>query len=224
MLYLRVSSLSHSEFCDKRSKIETFMGSSHDYKGASNPKGPIAIGNRLHSQYSYMYRDFDSDLVLNRLERYLVRGAFQKQVGEDITVRGSFDNIRVIENGYDGMKYTVPLELKTIDKKYLWNREILAAMRQLQLYMWLVKDLLEETGFPMWKRGYLEIFSQHTGELLRRIPVDYDENIEEWIKEVVNKYKGLTKMVVPHYAYCKRCPVQVRSKCNWYELRKENEN
>src|SRR3972149_404092 len=142
MLFLRVSCLSHSEFCDKRSKIETFMGSSHDYKGAANLKGVIATGNRLHAQYAYMYRDFDSDLVLNRMERFLIRGAFQKQIGEDITVRGVFDNLRVIQA--KGIKYVVPLELKTIMKKTMWSREVNAAIRQLQLYMYIVKDMLDE--------------------------------------------------------------------------------
>lgn len=216
LIFLRVSSLSHSEYCDKRSKIESFGGSTHYY--SNNPKGPIAIGNRLHGQFSYMGMDFNSNLVLSMLEGFLIRRSFQKQI-DNIVIRGMFDNLRVLV--VDGKKYSVLLELKTITKKFLWNRELKAAIRQLQLYMWILKEILEYLGYPLWKRGYLEIYSQNTGYLLKRVSVEYDDNIEEWIREVVNKFKGLSRMNVPHYAYCKRCPSQVRDKCDWYFLRKK---
>ena len=209
--YLRASSLSHDEFCNKRSKIEVFLPFSKSGKGSA--RGPIAMGNRLHGQYSYIGVDFDSNLVLKKLERYLIRGSFQKQI-DNIVVRGVFDNLRVIT--YQGKKYSVLSELKTIIKKKLWSREIKAAIRQLQIYMWLVRDYLKDMNYPLWERGYLEIYSQHTGYLIKRIPVEYDENIEDWIRDVVSRYKGLSRVSTPPLYYCKRCPVQVRNKCSWY--------
>ena len=218
---MRVSSLSHDEFCTKRSKIEVFLPFS---KGKSNPNGPVATGNRMHGQFSYIGVDFDSNLVLKRLEKFLVRRSFQKQL-DNIVVRGLFDNLRVIT--YNGQKYCVLSELKTIIKKKLWFRELKAAIRQLQLYMWLVKDYLDVIGYPLWKRGYLDIYSQRTGNLIKRIPVEYDPNIEEWIRDVVNKYKGLASFQLPPFYYCKRCPIQVKSRCSYYQVRrngKEGDN
>jgi len=214
-IYLRVSSLSHAEFCDKRSKIESF-NVLNPFKSDIPTLKSIVYGNKMHEQYNYMNKGFDTSIILGNLEKYLVRGALQKQI-DNIVLRGIFDSIRVIT--VNGKKYSVLLELKTIQKKYLWSREILSGIKQLQLYMYMLKEILEELGYPLWKRGYLEIYSQHTGYMIRRIPVEYDVNIEEWVREVVRKFKGLSRMNVPHYAYCKRCPEQIRSKCDWYYLR-----
>jgi hypothetical protein len=217
LYYFRVSSLSHSEICPKRSKIEVFTKFNNKYVS-----GTIAYGNNFHSEFSFPLKSFDRAKL-----RYLLgmadffgrekRKVFAKQV-DDTVVRGTPDDFRIYN--YQGKRYTSLIEIKTTSKPYMWSLEVKAAIRQLQLYMFLLKEELERIGYPLWKRGYLEIYSQQSGKLMRRIPVEYDEHIEEWIREVISKFKGLSKVSPPPYSYCKMCPTQVKYKCDWYSLRK----
>ena len=206
--FLRVSSLSHIEFCPKRFKIESFTRFNNKFSS-----GSIALGNKLHYQYSFPYKDFD------RVRARMLLGegrVFTKQI-DNIQIRGCYDDLKIVR--YHDKKYASLIELKTTGKPYMWFREIKAAIRQLQLYMWLMKEELELVGYPLWKRGYVEIFSQADGTLMRRVPVFYDDNIEEWIRNAVNQFKGLAKVSPPPYQYCKLCPVQVKNKCDWYFIR-----
>lgn len=209
LYFFGVSKLSHFDFCPKRSKIELF-GRANRIEGTS--KGPVYWGNKLHFLYSYPYKSFDRILLLSKIPAKL-----QKQLGI-VMVKGVLDDLRVIRNVRDNLKFTVLIEVKTTSKKYMWGREIKAAVRQLQLYMWLLRDLLKALGFPLWKRGYVEIYSQKTGIRMRRIPVGYDEQIEEWILNVVDCFKGLKRVSAPYLRACKFCPRNVRSVCDWHAL------
>jgi hypothetical protein len=203
--YFRVSSLSHIMFCAKRAKLEIFNNLAK-IPYVNNPKNSIVTGNRLHREYSYYNRSFDRV----RVKALLGDKVFQKELiyGDyKIILRGLYDDLRVIT--VDGKKYTVLIELKTTTKKYMWSREVNAAIKQLQLYMYLLKERLEVIGYPLWRRGYL----------MRRIVVEYDDNIEEWIKDAVDKFNGLSKVSIPPYRYCKLCPTQVKSNCSWYYVR-----
>jgi hypothetical protein len=135
-----------------------------------------------------------------------------------IRVNGAYDDLRIIK--VNGKKYTVLVELKTTAKRYMWSHEINAAKRQLQIYMWLLKELLDIAKFPLWKRGYVEIYSQRTGELIKAIPVQYDENIEIWIKNTIECYMGIRPVRIPDYKLCRFCPANVKRCCNWYAIRK----
>ena len=208
--YFRVSALSTFEFCPKRSRIELFK-QSKQYTSIKG-KSPRSIGVRLHYLFSYPFRSFDRVLVRSRLGNRV----FEKQV-ENIIVRGKYDDLRVVF--VDGKKYTILLELKTTSKKYISTFEIKTAIRQLQLYMWLMKEDLEKLGFPLWKNSVVEIYSQRNGELIKRIPVYYDVNIEEWIKRVRDSIEGLVPIKVPSIKVCKFCPKSVKSVCNWYQSR-----
>jgi len=219
-IILRVSSLSHLEYCCKRSKIESF------YKleplPVINGKGiAIIIGNRLHFQYSFGYKDFDRVLVRHRLGG--TKRIFEKTIKVDdieATIRGKYDDLKIIR--YKDKKYTSVIEVKTISKKYMWSREIKSAIKQLEMYMWLMKEELEKLGYPLWRRSYIEVYSQRNGMLIRRIPVIYNNDIEEWIKDAIRKFKGLLPMQVPPRAYCKLCPRNVRGLCSWWKAMEED--
>jgi CRISPR/Cas system-associated exonuclease Cas4 (RecB family) len=207
LYFFRVSSLSHSELCTKRSKIELFSKFTNNYS-----TGAVATGNRFHHQYSLPYKDFDRV----RCRAFLGEKVFSKQI-DDIQIRGIYDDLKIVR--YHDKKYASLIEIKTTAKPYLWTLEIKAAIRQLQLYMWIMKDDLEKIGYPLWKRGYVEIYSQHSGLLIKRIAVEYDYDIEEWVRSIVKQFKGLAKTSPPPYQYCKMCPVQVKKICDWYFLR-----
>ena len=219
--YLRVSSLCHVEICSKRAKIESF-----NHKLARIPYGKdsaLAKGKKLHAQYGQYNIDFDRDRLMANLAVYKVGRAFQKviEIPEcTIVVRGDYDDLRILTTEIG--KVVSFIELKTTGKPYMWSLEIRAAIRQLQIYLWLLKDLCEQIGYPLWKRHYLEIFSQNTGALLRRISVAYDENIEKWIEAAVLQFLGLAPMTIAPYAYCSICPQQIKKECSYYFMRKES--
>jgi trehalose utilization protein len=98
----------------------------------------------------------------------------------------------------------------------MWGVEVQSAVRQLQLYMWLMNEELARLGFPLWKRGYVEIFSQRTGKLMRRVPVYYDPDIENWIRHVVRCFQGLERVHIPYRGICRFCPRNIKEGCDWY--------
>lgn len=212
--YFRVSTLSHVEFCPKRAKLETF----NKFKCSNQVSNPIKEGNRLHKQYSYARTNFDREIIRSRLELFKINRAFQKEIG-NIIIRGDYDDFRVIL--YNLEKYVSFVEVKTTSKKYMWHREIKAAVKQLQLYLWMLKDLLESIGYKLWKRHYVEVYSQQTGELLKRIPVEYNGGIEEWIYDVIDQFNGTAKMSVPPRRYCNLCPKVVKEMCSWNKMMKK---
>jgi CRISPR/Cas system-associated exonuclease Cas4 (RecB family) len=206
----RVSTLSHYCFCAKRCKLETFQKFSFynqsDY--CFNPSS-ISRGNRMHYQYSYPLKSFDRQLFLSQLPEVL-----QGQV-DNIIVRGKLDDVRVLFNPDSQERFVSIIELKTTSKPRMWNVEIESAIFQLQLYIWLVKKLMR----PCWKlhkRHYLEIYSQRTGQLMKRIPVEEDPNIEDKIRYIVRAFQGLEKVQFPHRSTCRLCPKFIRSNCDWY--------
>jgi len=181
-------------------------------------KKPMAVGNRLHYLFSYPLRSFDRVYLRTKLGN---NRTFEKRV-DNIVVRGRYDDLNVII--VDNKKYTVLLEIKTTSKKYIATFEIKAAIRQLQLYMWLMKEDLEKLGFPLWENGYVEIYSQRNGELLRKIPVYCYDNIEDWIRYVVECFEGLRPVKPPDKKICKFCPHRVKAVCPWYKVRKKRVN
>jgi len=218
-IYLRVSGLATYLFCPKRSKIQLFNNPEIHGK----ERGAVVKGIKLHQQYECMMYNmgFDRTLVKYKLGWTPLK-VFEKQVpNTNIVIRGKPDDLRTIINKRDGKKYTVLLELKTTSRKMI-RREIYCAMKQLQLYMWLLKDKLEEIGFPLWKYGVVEVYSQRTGELLKRYSVEYDDDIEEWIKHVVKTFTGEESLNIPeNIKYCKKCPKAIKNLCNWYEVMKK---
>ena len=221
LFFFRVSTIAHVEICSKRSKIETF-----NHTLARIPygkKSALGVGKRLHAQYGQFITDFDREVVKGNLATHKVRGAFQKTLELPectLVVRGDYDDLRVVT--YNLKKMISFIEVKTTAKKYMWNLEVQAAIRQLQIYLWMLKELVEDLGYPLWKRHYLEIFSQNSGFLLKRLPVVYDEHIEEWLTRVAYQFLGLAPMSIAPYKYCILCPKQVKEQCSYYFMRKES--
>ena len=63
-----------------------------------------------------------------------------------------YDDLYIVQE--NGKKYVSLIELKTTTKKYMWAGEVKAAIRQLQLYQWLLKEELEAIGYPLYKFFY----------------------------------------------------------------------
>jgi len=218
--YFRVSSLSHAEICPKRSKIEVFTKFNNKFVS-----GTISKGNKMHYELSHPLVSFDRArcrylLGITDYNGNATNKVFTKQI-DYVQIRGQTDNLFILS--YHNQKYTVLKEYKTTSKPYMWSLEIKSAIRQLQLYMFVMKDALEKAGYPLWRRGYLEIYSQQTGNLMRRIPVEYDYNIEDWIRNVIDQFRGQSRVRPPPFSYCRLCPKQVKLKCSWFEMRNKKE-
>jgi hypothetical protein len=168
-----------------------------------------------------MRREEERSALKNNLDAYKVKGAFEKvlELPElTVVIRGDYDDLRLLDSKIG--KLVSFIEVKTTGKKYMWSLEVQAAIRQLQIYLWMLKELCAELGYPLNKHHYLEVFSQHTGDRMDRIPVEYDENIVEWITSVVYKFIGLQAMNLAPYRYCIICPKSVKIDCAYYQLRR----
>jgi len=201
-----VSQLSHFMFCPKRSKLELFKQT-----GQFIGNGSIRRGNRMHYLYSYQLKSFDRQLFLSQLPETL-----ESQI-DNIVIRGRIDDVRVILNKRTQEKFVSIIELKTTSKEYMWNVEIQAAIFQLQLYIWLINQLIKKP-WKLNKRHYLEIYSQHTGMLIKRVPVEEDPDIEDRIRHIVRVFQGLEKAQFPHKSTCKLCPKNVKERCDWFAV------
>lgn len=216
-LYFRCSSLSHTDFCNIRAKIETFNKSA---RHQVTPKGSaLREGKVMHHDLSFGLYDWERD--------HIVYGLMPKELTYTKTIefsefviflRGAYDDLRVIE--YHGEKYISFIENFTTSKKYPYQRMLQAKIRQLQLYLYMFKEEIERLGYKLWKRSYVEVYSQKTKQRIKRIPVEYDSNIEQWIKHCAEMFLGLAKMSVAPYAYCRLCPLQVKKLCSYFEMRK----
>jgi hypothetical protein len=165
----------------------------------------------MHYQYSYSLKSFDRQLFLSQLPEVL-----QGQV-DNIIVRGKLDDVRVLFNPNSQEKFVSIIEVKTTSKRYMWSVEIQSAVFQLQLYIWLVKKLMK----PCWKlhkRHYVEVYSQHTGRLMKRVAVEEDPSIEDKIRYIVRAFQGLERVQIPHPSTCKLCPKNVKEACDWYAV------
>jgi hypothetical protein len=178
----------------------------------------------MHAQYGETASDWDSQLVKGILDSHKVNGALQKvlELPEVIVViRGKVDAFYA-----DLEKFVHFIEVKTTGKGRMWSLEVRAAIRQLQIYLWMVKDYIEGLElyqgivYHLAKEHSLQIFSQRDGNMLKNIPVIYDMHIEEWIKNAVYQFLGLERMTYAPYYYCKSCPDTVKRDCWVYHSRR----
>ena len=217
-LYLRCSSLSHVDFCPIRSKAETFSKMARTVRPDGSKNHAMITGTKMHAEKSFGLYDWERDhIVYGLMPKEHTYTRYLETPNLDIFVRGAYDDLRVIR--YHDEKYISFIEMKTTFKKYMWEREIKAAVRQLQLYMWMFKEEVESLGYKLWKRSYVEIYSQKTGLLMKRVPVYYDEHIEDWVINCVEMFQGLAPMIIAPYAYCRICPIQVKKNCSYYAVR-----
>lgn len=168
----------------------------------------------MHAEYSVAYKSWDRRLVRYQLD--CAGGPnFHKQVG-DIMIKGKYDDLRVLDDKRNHHKVISFVELKTTRKGFLFPSELEAAIFQLQIYIWLLKDLIPEP-YILHERHYLEIISQQDNKLIKRIMVKEDPNIEDKIKWILRVFMGLEKVKRPPRYCCKHCPRPITDKCTWYK-------
>lgn len=175
-------------------------------------------GSEFHFEYSCPYKSFSRRLLRHQLNETYGR-VFEKQV-DDVLIRGSYDDLRVLFNPNSGDKVVSLIEVKTTYKQRMWNCETDSAIFQLQLYIWLMKDAIEALGYKLHSRHWVEIYSQHDGRLLKRIPVYEDPDIENRIRHILRVWEGLEPMTYPNESTCKICPQNVKAECSRWKERK----
>lgn len=217
LFYFRASKISHYAICNKRAKLESWRYLPWD----TIEKGSHALskGNELHFNYSVPYKSFDRLLLREQLLRDY-GPVFQKQV-DNIVVRGSYDDLRVLSTP-TGKAVSI-IELKTTSKPRLWQAEIESAKFQLQIYVWLMREAIEKLGWKMHTHHYVEEVDQKTGRLTARHVVCEDPDIEEKLKFILKVFQGLERAEVPPDWICKSCPRHVKKECDWYAMRKVRE-
>ena len=209
----RVSELSLYSFCPKRSYLTIFHKGSLNYTDYTSKNQYMAKGTQMHQSYSSWVKSFDRLKVLYDL-KYSVPLPYTRNL-DNIQIRGIFDDIRVIRDFSDNKKYVSFIELKTTHRKRLWSNEINSAIFQLQLYLWIMKPYLDKLGYKLHIRHYLEIYSQVTNKLLKRIIVTEDKDIEDRIRDIVKVFFKEKAMQYPKKYLCKRCPKIIRERCSY---------
>jgi len=152
-----------------------------------------------------------NNLLLKEIRKHYGK-VLQKQILIErikVILRGKFDNLEI--NPVLGTVSVV--EGKTTGKGRLTTRELSAALFQLQIYLFILKPILNNLGWELDKYHYLEIYDQNTYTMMKRIEVEEDMETEEMIKEIVKSFLGLSPMMLPPSYICKRCPRQVKSIC-----------
>jgi CRISPR/Cas system-associated exonuclease Cas4 (RecB family) len=207
---VRISDLAQYKFCPKRSKLQRFR----EFTQSGNKF--MAKGNTMHWQYSCPYKSFDRRKLRYKLEQ--ITHVFTRNI-DNWEIRGIPDDFKVLFNPRTQEKWVSIVEIKTTNHTRLWNNEENAAIFQLQLYVWLLEPYLTRLGYKLWRRHYVEIYSQKDGKLLRRIPVEPLSNVEDTLRYIFRSYQGLEKWRYPEEWVCKRCPKNIKLNCQrWNDL------
>ena len=189
------------------------FGLAKPYEGNGNES--MQTGTKMHWQYSNPYKSFDRRLLRYQLETKYGR-VFERKV-DNILIRGSPDDYRVLFNPRTQEKFVSIIEVKTTNKPKMWYAEILAAQFQLELYLWIMHPYIEKLGWKIHSRNYLEIYSQKTKRLIKRIMVTEDKTIEERIRYIVRSFQGIEPTHYPPNYTCKICPKNVKEVCSKYQ-------
>ena len=174
----------------------------------------METGTKLHKLFSIGNRGFHHDRLVQNLMPNTA--TYTKQI-DNIVVTGAYDDLKV--NVRDAIRTTSIIELKTTTKKVLLAGEINCAIRQLKLYMWLLKDNLAILNYPLDTYSYVYLLDQKTRSITTTIPVMYDDGIEDWIRSVTSIIKDLNRAKPSSYVYCRACPIQTREMCYVYQRR-----
>lgn len=119
-----------------------------------------------------LHKDFGNKFGTIFPEKLHKRLRFLSRITGNIIVVGRLDGLRVEGN-------TVQLvEFKTVKGLEVWEKVIEVGSIQLQLYIWLVKPQLEQLGLSIAKVHSLEIISRETREVIEKIEVKEDPEIE----------------------------------------------
>lgn len=214
----KVSQFCHYAFCPKRCKIELFNQLINSWDGQTNKA--MVKGTEMHSSYNSWAKSFDRMQILYDLKYSAklpyTRGFITPEYS--VQMRGLFDDIRVIRDTHSNEKLVSFVELKTTSKQRMWSCEVDSAILQLQIYLWIMRPYIERLGWQMHSRHYVEIFSQRSGRLIKRITVYEDPDMQERICYILRAFQGLEKVQFPSKSsVCRICPKYIKSECDWFQ-------
>lgn len=217
---IRVSDIAQFASCPKRSKLQGLRQVNRD----KSKKEVRVKGTKMHTRYSLPYKSFYRRVLIYKLKEFA--HVFTRQIGK-VEMRGIPDDYRVlcVYNGTNQlMKKVVSIvEVKTTNRKRLWTNEIAVAVLQLQLYIWLMKPYFDILDYELHSRHYLEVYSQKTDKLIKRVMVKPLEYPEKKISYIIETWRGLGRMAYPPKWICKRCPKNVKKQCwRWEEINEHN--
>ena len=210
--FFKVSQLAHYSFCPHRCRVELF-NLAKPYSNGGNKA--MVTGTEMHKSYNSWAKSFDRMKLLYQL-KYQCKLPYTRRL-DNIEVRGIFDDIRVIRDSHTNEKFVSFVELKTTAKKRMWNCEVESAKFQLCLYIWVLSPILSKLGWKLGKHHFLEIYSQQTHKLIRRIVVTEDKSIEDRIRYIIRSFQGIEPIRYPPDYTCKICPKNVKEVCNKYQ-------
>ncbi len=144
-----------------------------DFAESSRRKGTI-----IHAQYRNPHKTWSRHVLLYKLQNVIEGRVFSRTM-ENIRVIGVPDdyetngrNVSIVEV-YSTTSPTIQsVKTQTITKKIL----------QLQTYIWVMTPIIRKLEYRMASTHWLEIYEQDTRELLDRIAVTANENIEDIIR------------------------------------------
>jgi len=204
---IRVSDLAQAAYCYRRSLIQ--CSKTRDYSDKNKSQAAI-IGTKLHSIYS-PYQSWEW-LRLRSLIFMKYGSTITRKLDEDIVIAGQFDDLRCLYTK-DGLRVSV-VEIKTTPKKFLFRWQYDAAIFQLQMYIWILKPILKDLGYTLHTRHYIEVYSQKTRRLIKRIVVKEDPLIASRIDDILCAWEGVAGMRYPEEWVCKWCPKNIKTKCS----------
>ena len=203
-----------------RMKLEFYNQLTYSSGQTSNKS--MVKGIEIHSEKNSWAKSHDRLKVLYQL-KYGFKLPYTRSIG-NIEVRGVFDNLRVVWNPKTKQKYVSFVEYKTTSR-IMWRPEIEASLFQLETYIWIMKPYIEKLGWKLHSRHYLEIYSQKTGELMKRIMVETpnDIDMEEGIEYIIRVLRGQEAMGMPYKSICRICPKYCKCNCDYYKETKNYE-
>ncbi len=205
-LYVKVSALAYASVCSRSSRIRN---ESRFTRYGNLDNSPKKIGIEMHDTYSSYYKSFDRRYLRYQLiDRY---GNVIERITRNIVVRGKFDDLRVLIKFPSLDKVVSIIEVKTTSRKDLYWYEKEASKFQLQIYIWILKPLIERLGYKLHSRHYVEIYSQSNKRLIERIPVYEEPDMDRIICNIIDSWYGLERSRYPPVDVCKKCPV--KEKC-----------
>ena len=207
MLRVRVSSLARAASCQRRARIEG-LRLVKENQGSNY----MAKGNKMHKQFSFPYGSGERRFFRSQL--YGKYGQVFTRTLDDIELAGRPDDFKVEVK--DGKFLVSIIEVKTTSKPRLWFDEINMARLQLQLYIYLmepyIKGLETEEHYEIGNDHEILVYSQKTGQLIKRVPVVEDWEITEKIKHVIKSWREGPLTYPPRWI-CKGCPKVIKNRC-----------
>ncbi len=194
--HFSVSKFSQIEICPIRARLAVI----HHVK--SDSPNAASQGTKLHNIMTFVPDNLDREILNNKMKGYL----FGRTI-DDVQLKGRFDDLYVTSG-----KIVHLCELRTTTMKYLPSKFIEAKVFQLMCYMWIYEPAIVQLGYKLGE-GYVGVYSQQTGELLKKVTVEPNPNIEKDILHRRDILLGLNREQLPPESYCLHCGKEYKIKC-----------